>query len=167
MGKIILFLVVFLSSLSLVYAESCDFKLEAKTTKDLLNSIDSINQGIENCSVELPFPISFLFRNDNTEIVISRTDRSQEIITLEFSKGLFKGFEKGSVEPDFSVSISECYLDSVLSDGDNIGVLASLYLEKTLEIKGTGFGSKMKLGASRPFLKFGFNKIKKEIEFVC
>jgi hypothetical protein len=166
MKKILMLGIVFILAVSIVSAQ-CQVTVQSESTRQFLKEVPTINQALKVCPQELPFPLSYIFKNQKVVTIIQMIDGSTETIIAETQNGFLMGLTWGGTGTGYTVTITECGFDTALKNGNSFGVYAYLYQQNQLSISANGIGKRITLLVLSPFISSAANKLQTPVTIEC
>jgi len=142
--KVILFLGVFILSLSVVSAASTCLNINSKTISDYFNEIPSINSQLATCTVNVPNAVYSLVGSGN--VLVSVTMNSGTIkefyVNVDKNKVVTSIIVGAPTKYTYKISLNEATIDKIMTSNDVMNEVLIAIKNKDIKIQaGSFFGS--------------------------
>jgi len=166
---LVVFGTVIMLSLSLMVLakEDCNLDVNQTNVRNLLDELPKVNDALNSCNVKVPYPFSSIISNQKATIYIKLLGGNTESVVLDIRGRYLKGISKGGSGNGYSITTTECVMDTFLRNGHNFGVLSNSYNEGTTKIYGSFFIQRVLLRILNPFINNFADKHSNEIEIKC
>ena len=127
-------------------SESCDFKIQSKSTASLFGELSSLNSIAQKCPVPIGQASKLVGSNSVLQVMIAMKDGSSKsfyAVIKDKKLAELKASHDGTV--NYIVETDEASLDSLLSADNKFGTFSTLYANKKIKLRAVSFFGKFKI----------------------